>query len=412
MNALTIYLDFWRRMIQTAFTGSLKYFLWLGSLLVIATLGFFAHLYQLHDGLVVTNLTNQVSWGIYVANFTYLVGVLAVSVLLVVPSFLLKDESFKEVVLLGQLLAFCVIVMALLFITVDLGRPERFSHILPIIGKMNFPDSILAWDVIVLTGYLLINAFIPAYILFKLYRKESPHGALYYPFIFLSVAWALSIHTVSAFLYAGLGGRPFWNSAVLAPRFFVSAFACGPAILILILKAVAHFTNLKPHTSVFRKLRIVMTYTLFANLFLFGCEIFKEFYTGSAEVISMQYLLFGLHGKGIIRPYIWAAIIMEVTAFLFLVLPQTRLRLNFRLAACVFIIFGIWIEKGMGLIVPGFIPTPLGDLVEYDPSLTELTITAGIYAFGAIIYTVCAKVCVAIQTGEMSLAKMKKQIPA
>lgn len=405
MSSVRTYLEFWKSMFLTAVRGSFRYYAWLTFLFVVATIGFLCHFVQLTEGLVVTNLSNQISWGAYIANFTYIVGILAVAVLLVIPTFLHKRQGFKEILILGQLLAFSAIIMALLFIVVDLGRPERFLHIMPIIGKMNFPDSILAWDVIVLNGYLVINFMIPFYFLYKTYKQEEPHKALYLPFIFISIGWALSIHTVSAFLYSGLGGRPHWNSAVLGPRFLISAFACGPALLMIIFKLVEKFSDLKPHQNVYQILTNTMTYTMVTNLFLFGCEIFKEFYTGSVHMESMKYLLFGLHGKGMVRPYIWAAIIMEIIATIFLLIPKTRHDWRFLRFSCAFAVLGIWVEKGMGLIVPGFIPSPLGDLVEYTPSAIEFFICLGIWAVGAIIYTVLAKVCIAVQTGRLRYHK-------
>jgi molybdopterin-containing oxidoreductase family membrane subunit len=404
-GTLKIYLRFWKQMIVAALTGGARYYLWLFFLTILTIVGVVFWWSQFQQGLVTTNLTNQVSWGVYIANFTYLVGVLAVAVLLVIPSFLWGDKSFKEVVLLGQLLAFSVIIMCLLFIAVDLGQPGRFLHIMPFIGKMNFPNSILAWDVIVLNGYLIINFFIPAYILFKMYMNQEPEKKFYSPFILISIAWALSIHAVSAFLYSGLGGRPHWNSAVLAPRFIISAFANGPAILIIIFSLVERLTAFKPKPAVYKGLIDLMAFTLTMNIFLFGCEAFKEFYTDSVHVASMQYLMFGLHGYGMLRGYIWAAIIMEVVAAIFLLIPRTRYDWRFLPIVCIFVIVGVWIEKGMGLIVPGFIPTPLGNIVEYEPSLVEFFVSLGIWAIGAFVYTILAKVCIAIQTGQLRYDK-------
>ncbi|MGK5084577.1 NrfD/PsrC family molybdoenzyme membrane anchor subunit [Bdellovibrionota bacterium FG-1] len=391
------YLIFWGSMIKEAVVGPPRYYVWLAFLFLIFSTGVYFYIDQAMYGLMVTNMSNQVSWGAYIANFTFLVGVAAAAVLLIVPSYLHKSKELKEVVLFGELLALSAILMCLLFIMADLGHPERFMHF----TKINFPRSILAWDVIVLNGYLVLNLFIPTYLLFKMYKGEEPNKAIYLPFVFLSIAWAVSIHTVTAFLYAGLGGRPYWNSAILAPRFLISAFAGGPAILMMIFKAISRFAKFTPKPKVFETLTTVMTYTLLTNMFLFACEIYKEFYTDSVHAASAQYLLFGLYGKGMLRPYIWAALIMEAISAVILLLPKLRADWRLMYVACVFTVLGIWIEKGMGLIIPGFIPTPLGNLVEYTPSLHEFFICLGIWAFGGMTYTVLAKICVAIQTGKL-----------
>jgi Ni/Fe-hydrogenase subunit HybB-like protein len=395
------YAVFWLRMFQCAVTGNTHYFLWLGLLGVLSLLGLYSYGVQFTQGFTATNLSDQVSWGAYIANFTFLVGVAAAAVLLVVPSYLYKNKDIKKVVLLGEILAFVAIIMCLLFIVVDLGRPDRFSHILPFTGKLNFPQSILAWDVIVLNGYLFLNVFIPGYLLYMKYLGKEPNAKYYLPFVFISMVWAVSIHTVTAFLYSGLGGRPFWNAAILAPRFIVSAFAGGPALLMLIFQTSRRFTEMKIPESVFDYLKRIMTYTMLINLFLLGCEVFKEFYTDATHVLSARYLFFGILGHRMLVPYIWSAILMELFAIFVLLTPNLRNNWKFMRVACVMAFVGIWVEKGMGLIVPGFIPTPLGDLVEYTPSKIEILVSLGIWSFGALLFTMMGKVVLAIETGEL-----------
>jgi Ni/Fe-hydrogenase subunit HybB-like protein len=395
------YTVFWLRMFRCALTGNTHYFLWLGLLGVLSLLGLYSYGVQFTQGFTVTNLSDQVSWGAYIANFTFLVGVAAAAVLLVVPSYLYKNKDIKKVVLLGEVLAFVAMIMCLLFIVVDLGRPDRFLHILPYFGKLNFPQSILAWDVIALNGYLFLNNFIPGYLLYMKYLGKEPNAKYYLPFVFISMVWAISIHTVTAFLYSGLGGRPYWNAAILAPRFIVSAFAGGPALLMLVFQTSRRFTEMKIPEAVFDYLKRIMTYTMLINLFLLGCEVFKEFYTDSTHVLSARYLFFGIHCHQMLVPYIWSAILMELFAIFVLLTPNLRDNWKFMRVACVMAFVGIWVEKGMGLIVPGFIPTPLGDLVEYTPSKIEILVSLGIWSFGALIFTMMGKVVLAIETGEL-----------
>jgi len=255
--------------------------------------------------------------------------------------------------------------------------------------------------VIVLNGYLFLNVFIPAYLLYMKYLGKEPNAKYYLPFVFISMVWAVSIHTVTAFLYSGLGGRPFWNAAILAPRFIVSAFAGGPALLMLIFQTSRRFTEMKIPEAVFDYLKRIMTYTMLINLFLLGCEVFKEFYTDATHVLSARYLFFGILGHRMLVPYIWSAILMELFAIFVLLTPNLRNNWKFMRVACVMAFVGIWVEKGMGLIVPGFIPTPLGDLVEYTPSKIEILVSLGIWSFGALLFTMMGKVVLAIETGEL-----------
>ncbi|MBT4790776.1 MAG: polysulfide reductase NrfD [Halobacteriovoraceae bacterium] len=378
------------------------YFKWIGILLFITFAGLVSYIQQLDQGLVVTNLTDEVSWGAYIANFTFLVGVAAAAVLLVIPAYVYKNKAVKEVVLIGEILAFCAIVMCLLFIMVDMGRPDRFWHVIPFLGRLNFPQSILAWDVIVLNGYLVLNMHIPGYLLYKYYMGQKPTTKYYLPFVFISIFWAVSIHTVTAFLYSGLGGRGFWNSAILAPRFLVSAFAAGPLLLMVVFFAINKwYPNFRVKEEVFTLLKKIATFAFPLNLFLLFCEVFKEFYTDSVHVASAEYLFFGLHGNHMLVPYMWMAVFCSVgTAVVFLV-PKFRDNKKILIPTCFVGFIGIWIEKGMGLIIPGFIPSPLGSIVEYTPSVNEIFVCLGIWSFGALLFTVMAKTALGILSGKI-----------
>jgi molybdopterin-containing oxidoreductase family membrane subunit len=388
-------------MIQTALSGSKKYLLWVLSLSVICLIGAYYYYQQIQHGLITTHLTDEVSWGAYIANFTYLVGVAAAAVLLVTAAYVYHNEAVHEIVLIGELMAFSALVMCLLFISVDLGRPDRFWHIIPFLGRLNFPRSILAWDVVVLNGYILLNMHIPGYLLYSMYRGKTAQSKYYLPFVFLSIFWAVSIHTVTAFLYSGLGGRPFWNSAILAPRFLVGAFTCGPAILILAFSVINHFNdNFKIKEAVFTLLKKILSFTMPLNLFLLFCELFKEFYTDSLHVISAKYLFFGLEGHNKLVPYIWTAIIFNIFSAIVYTTPLKEKR-ALLLFTCLLTIFGTWVEKGMGLIIPAFIPSILGDVVEYSPSVGEFWVSAGIWSFGVLLFSVNTKICIAIMTGKL-----------
>lgn len=402
-NGLARYLLYWWRMIRCAFTGGLGYFAWMGGLAALIVAGGFAYAHDVQEGLIVTAMTDDVSWGIGIANFVYCVGIAAAAAILVVPAYVYKRHDIKEVVIIGELLALVAVIMCLLFITTDIGHPERMWHLFPPFGRINLPSSLLAWDVLVFTGYLLLNLHIPGYLLYKRYLGEQPKALYYLPLVFISIAWAVSIHTVTAFLLSGLGSRHFWNSPILAPRFLISAGASGPAILYIVFVIVRRNTALDVKGSVFEYLKQVLKITMPINLFLLICEVFYEFYTGTLHAASAEYLYFGLHGHNALTYFIWPAIIMNVTATIVFVVPRLRNRQALMLAACVMTIVGIWTEKGMGLIFPGFIPNPLGQIVEYTPNLDEILLSLGVAGLGFFLFTPMVKVVVAIQTGQLRL---------
>jgi Ni/Fe-hydrogenase subunit HybB-like protein len=528
----------------------------MGFLSVFVLLGINAWARQFVHGLVVTGMSDQVSWGVYIANFTFMVGVAAAAAMLVIPVYIYNNKELHDLVIFGELLAVAAILMCLAFVTVDLGRPDRFWHLIPGIGKFNFPGSMLSWDVIVLNGYLVLNVWICGYLIYSRYQGKKPSKWFYIPFVFIAIVWAVSIHTVTAFLYVGLGGRPFWNSAIVGPRFLASAFAAGPALIILALQVIRRVTAsageaekiqmarvatgqgraatlddldllachlheiaslsdaerrrciagstvfdvvagdvllkqgdtdfhaffvLKGRIVVKREengrfritrsvgpggqcgeisalngtprmatalaeeptrvlsfpadslralmtnhgvetvirsrmterlmitdhalltLRNIVQVSMIINVFLLACEVFKEFYSGTAHGVSAKYLFVGLDGHHALVPWIWTAIGFNLIAMTILALPVSR-SLKYLNVACVLSIVGIWIEKGMGLVIPGFIPTPLGAVIDYTPSLNETFVCLGIWAFGLLLYTIFLRMSVPILQGRMSKA--------
>ncbi len=383
------------------FVGGKNYYLWIAFLSFFILLGASAYLDQLQKGLITTAMRDQVSWGLYISNFTFLVGVAAAAVLLVVPAYLYNFKPIKEIVLFGELLAITAIVMCILFIMVDMGQPLRVWHILPVIGAMHFPASLLAWDVVVLNGYLAINAVIVFYVLYRLSIGKEYSMSVIGPLIILSIPWAVSIHTVTAFLYNGLSARPFWNASILAPRFLASAFCSGPAIMLVLFQIIRKKSAVEIDDRAIFKIAELIAYAMGLNLFLLGAEIFKEFYSGSIHSYPIKYLYFGLHGKTALVPWMWFASLMNITAFFLFLTPRTRQNFTTLNMGCVFIIIGVYIEKGMGLIVPGFVPDTLGEIYEYTPTMSEILVTMGIWAAGAMLYTFLLKFAIPVYTGKL-----------
>ncbi len=400
-GSLSRYRLFLYRAVRLSFRGNVFFYSWMIFLTILSLFGLWAYCNQFVDGFITTGMTDHVSWGVYIANFTFLVGMAAAAVMLVIPAYLYKEEEMRNIVIFGELFSVAVMIMCMLFVTVDLGRPGRFWHLFPVIGRFNFPISMLSWDVVALTGYLAINAHICGYLLYMKYLGKKPNKWLYMPFVIVSIIWAISIHTVTAFLYVGIAGRPFWNSAIVAPRFIASAFTAGPAFMIIAFQIIRSITGYYIGDRVFHLLRQIVTISLLISLFLFGCEIFKEFYSQSLHNASARYLFFGLHGHYALVPWIWSAIAMEVAAVTILLSrfsknPDRYAWLN---VACILATVGIWIEKGPGLIIPGFLPTPLGEIVEYTPTFNETMVCVGIWAVGILLFSWMLRLAIPITAG-------------
>ena len=397
-QAVLSYPQFLRKALGVATDGGPLFYGWMTALTAVWLVGINAFAHQTVQGQGITAMTDHVSWGMYIGNFTFAVGLAAGAVMMVIPAYLYHDEDMHDVVIVGEILAISAICVALCFVNVDVGRLDRLWHLVPGIGRFNWPVSMLTWDVIVLSGYLVINLHVVGYLLYMRFLGRKPDRRWYLPFVFLSIIWAVSIHTVTAFLYSGLGGRPFWNSAVLAPRFIASAFVSGPAFIVLALQLVKRLTAFEVPDSPIETLVRILRVTALANLFLVFAEVFTEFYTGGSHVAAAQYLYFGLHGKNALVPWIWTAIACDVFAAIVFLTADTKRGLWIIDIACVATLFGLWVEKGLGLIVPGFVPSTLHEVVEYVPNLVEWKVSMGIWALGLILFTIGLKIAVAVFT--------------
>ncbi|MCF8037153.1 MAG: polysulfide reductase NrfD [Desulfobacteraceae bacterium] len=380
-------------MLEKALRGSKKYWTWLLALAVLIAIGFFFYLRQLYTGLGITGMSRDVTWGFYIAQFTFLVGVAASAVMLVLPYYLHDYKTFGKITVIGEFLAVSSVLMCMLFIIVDLGQPMRLLNVI----FYPTPNSMLFWDMIVLNGYLFLNIVIGWNVLDAERNGVAPEKWIK-PLIYISIPWAVSIHTVTAFLYCGLPGRGFWLTAILAPRFLASAFAAGPAFLILLAFIIRKFTSFDAGTKAIQALAKIVTYAVIANLFFFLCEVFVAAYSQIPEhTAHLEYLFFGLHGHGALVPWMWTSIALVVAAIILLVIPQARQNETTLGFACVFVFVGIWIDKGLGMISGGFVPNPLHEITEYVPTVPEILITIGVYAVGFLVLTVLYKVVTGVK---------------
>jgi len=380
-------------MLEKALTGSRNYWLWLAGLAAVIAVAFMGYLQQWEFGLGITGMSRDVSWGFYIAQFTFLVGVAAGGVMLVLPYYLHDYKAFGRITILGEFLAVSAVVMCMLFIVADLGQPMRAMNVV-----LNAtPHSMLMWDAIVLNGYLFLNIII-GWKLLEAERNGVPAPKWVKILIYISIPWAFGIHTVTAYLYCGLPGRGFWLTAVLAPRFLASAFAAGPAFLILLCFIVRKVTNFDPGLKAMQTLMKIITYALIANVFFFFCEVFTVFYSGIPEHMDhLKYLFFGHNGHGALVPFMWTSMFLMLSAIGLLLFPKIRNNEKYMPFLCIMVFVGTWIDKGMGMIAGGFVPNPMHDYVEYTPTPLELLITGGVYAVGFLVLTILFKIATKVK---------------
>ncbi|MBD3258176.1 menaquinol oxidoreductase [candidate division GN15 bacterium] len=380
-------------MLEKAFTGGKGYWTWVFILIAAIGIGTYFYLRQYAEGLHITGLSRDVSWGLYIAQFTFLVGVAASAVMVVLPYYLHNFKQFGKITILGEFLAIGAVVMCMTFIFVDMGQPFRILNVF----LHPTPQSLMFWDTIALGGYLVLNIIISQVTLGSERKGIAPPKWIK-PIIILSIPWAISIHTVTAFLYAGLAARPFWMTAIMAPRFLASAFSAGPALLILFCLLLRKYTKFDAGKEPIQKMAQIVTYALAANIFFVGMEFFTALYSDIPHhVAHFEYLFLGLDGNMTYVPWMWTSMIFAVVALVLLIMPKTRKNETTLAVSCVLLFIGLWIDKGLGLLVAGFVPSPLGTVPDYAPTFPEIMISVGIYGLGLLIVTGLYKIALSVR---------------
>jgi len=380
-------------MLDKAIKGSGTYWSWIIFLVVLMVVGFGFYLLQWFQGLMVTGMGRDVSWGFYIGQLTYFVGIAAGGVMVVLPYYLHDYKAFGRVTVLGEFLAVGAIIMCGLFVMVDLGQLPRMLNL---VLHPNL-TSILFYDFIVLNVYMLMNIIIGWNVL-----SAEQKGVQYQKWVkvlcYISIPWAFSIHTVTAFLYAGIPGRHYWLTAIMAARFLASAFASGPALLIILCLIVRKFTRFDPAKEQIRTLGGIVAYAMILNVFFMLLELFTAFYSQiPGHMHSIVYLFSGLEGHGKLVPLMWTAAFFAVVSLILLIIPAARRKESVLLAACILVIISTWIDKGFGLVVGGFIPNPFERVVEYWPTVPEICISIGVWATGFFVITILYKMAVSVK---------------
>lgn len=394
------------------FKGGLAFYAWIALLLGLVGCLIYGDYLHATEGLSYTGMTGQVSDGLYLANLIFLVGIAAGAVTIVFPAYVYHHKALHKVTVLGEMLAISAVIMCILFVLSHMGRPDRLWHMLPIIGIYNLPYSMLAWDTLVLIGYMLLNLVGGFYFLYRLYLGQPLNNKFYLPLIYISIVWALSIHTVTAFLINTLPARPMWHHDMMPIRFIITAFAAGPSMIILIFLIIRQRTRLWIDNEAIDLLSQIVTYCLGIALFLAFSEVVTELYHETEHSLGLKFLMFGAHGIDDLVPWYWGSLAANITAFAMLLTPCVRKNYYLLPIACLLTFGGIWVEKGMCLLIPGYIPTPIGEFTRYVPTHMEILVTLGNWAFGLLILTLLLKGAIGVLLGDIKYGGLVSPTPA
>jgi len=388
------------------FKGGLAFYVWIFFLFGLIGCLLYGDFLHATEGLSYTGMTSQASDGLYLANLIFLVGIAAGAVTIVFPAYVYHHKALHKVVVLGEMLAISAVIMCILFVLSHMGRPDRLWHMVPFIGIYNIPYSMLAWDTLVLIVYMLLNLVGGFYFLYRKYLGLPLNNKFYMPLIYVSIVWALSIHTVTAFLISTLPARPMWHHDMMPIRFIITAFAAGPSLIILIFLIIRNRTKLWIENEAIDMLSHIITYCLGISLFLGFSEVVIELYHEAEHSLGLRFLMFGAHGINDLVPWYWGSLAANITAFLILLVPRLRKNYYILPIACLLAFGGIWVEKGMGLLIPGYLPTPIGEFGRYVPTTLEILVTLGNWAMGFLILTILLKGAIGVLLGDIKYGKV------
>ncbi|PID74385.1 MAG: menaquinol oxidoreductase [Deltaproteobacteria bacterium] len=386
-------------MIEKVLKGNSKYWMWLAFLSAFIVVGGICYVRQFLIGMGLTGMGRDLTWGLYISQFTFLVGVAAGGLMLVLPYYIHDFKAFGRLTILGEFLAIGALIICLMFIMADIGQPLRGLNMI----LHPTPNSMLFWDMVVLLGYLSLNV-ICGWVILTAERKQVKPPKWVYIFVYISIPFAVSIHTVTAMLYCGLPGRHFWLTAITAPRFLASAFAAGPALIViacLIMKRVANFDAGK---EAINKIITIVMYASIINAFFVCLEFFVGYYSNiPGHIHSLEYLFFGLEHHGHVYnnlvPFMWASVALcfgGLAVFGYLKISKIYSE-GLVALGCVMTFIALWLDKGLGFVMGGLVVSPLHEINEYYPTANEIGVSLGIWATGFFIVTVLYKIAVAVE---------------
>ncbi|MCP4132347.1 MAG: polysulfide reductase NrfD [bacterium] len=388
-------------------------------LTVLAGIGILAWIYQLYRGMIVTDMRNPFSWGLYIAMWAFYVGTAAGGLVVSSAIYVFKVEKLKPVARIASMTAFLFAAAAMIMVLPDLGSVERIYNF---ILHPNF-SSVLVWDVIILSAYTLLSALytytlmkpdiaekgidIPflgvkfkkelgAKELTELKEKSEKNAKKLAP---IALVCAVLIHTVTAWVLATQLARPWWYGGLLAPTFIAAALICGPAIVILASMVTIGFTEkLKGAYTIMAKISAIAVVVL---LFMYYNDFVVRAWWGEGKEFETIKLLF--------TNYWWLHLaevgLMGYAAFLFFKKPEEKSAL---IKGSIFAITGVLAHRlllipmaynlspfkvpaaALGKIAHWSYPTAVGEVTgktklpmfvshwSYFPSVIEILVTVGI----------------------------------
>jgi len=410
-----------QNLLRSMFETSWRYYLWLAFLSGVLLLGLVAYIHQFRQGLVVTGLRDQVSWGLYITNFVFFIGISHAGTLI---SAILRvtDAGWRQpITRMAEAITVFALCIGAPMVIVDMGRPDRLLYIFRH-GRIQSP---IVWDVLSISTYLMgcvLYFFIPMIPDLAL-LAERPGIAPWRRWLYrkLALGWtgtqeqkrllekaisvmaiiiiplAVSVHTVVSWIFA-MTLRPGWDSSIFGPYFVIGAIYSGAAAVIVSMWVLRRIFRLEDYVRPLHFRNLGLLLLSFALLYL---------YFNINEYLTAGYKLEGMERQLISRlfvgEYAWAfwsvqAIGVFIPLLLMLTVLTWKRYQEFLVpgvvlaSACV--VVGAWAKRYL-IIIPTlqtpFLPPREAAAVQYHPTWVEWSITAAAVAGFLMIYSLLLK---------------------
>ena len=311
-------------------------------LVALMAIGLCAYVFQLTQGLCVTGMSNGVSWGLYITCFMFFVGLSAGGLIVASSAHVFHIESFKRVAMPAVITSTVCICCAGAFILIDLGGIQRIWNMFV---HLNF-TSPLAWDMCVITTYLVINILDIVWL-----RRGDERKVQMLSYVALPVA--ILVHSVTAWIFGLEIAKEGWYSAIMAPIFVASAMDSGLALLMCVLAASKKAGVFDCGEKLFADLARLLATFIAVDAFFIGCELLTVAYPGAAGATE----LLGIMTSGATAPFFWFEILGGLLVpFLLLASAKRRQRTGVVVAASALVMAGV-LCKRVWLLFTSFIMT-------------------------------------------------------
>jgi molybdopterin-containing oxidoreductase family membrane subunit len=381
-----------------------RFYALVGVLLAVIVVGLSAWVLQLQSGLVITNMRNVISWGVYISLFAWFVGVSAGGLIVSSSAAVFRIKEWEPISKMANLIAAVVIALAAIAILPDIGRPDR------ILNLFLYPNwsSPLMWDVTIIFTYLIISVselllLIRADAMRKRGNEVSArrNSSIVRVLAFVALPVAVLTHSITAWIFGLQISRPLWNTALLAPLFLASALASGLGLVIFVSILGNRLGATKVSKETVVGLGRLLGVIILVDLFLLASEYITAFWPGApAETAPFVVEFFGPYGG-----LAWIQWSLAIASFALLVYPRLRNSLSAKFVAAAAILVEVFFYR-LELVIPAFVNpliqlqpgTSIGTYVQgvssfafagvYLPSDIEWSITAALVALAVLLIAV------------------------